>query len=121
MRVFRHLSPRWAGGNRRHLAAVLLAVWAMLGQTLIPAFHHHDGGLAGWHQAGGSDLPGQDGDDDCPICQAAHTIGTAALPGGLALHELMPAALPWPMSGQTGHPGRHRNDRPRQRAPPSPI
>ena len=101
--------------------AALFAVWAVLAQAFIPAFHHHDGPIGGWHQQGGSDQPDQDDDDDCPICQAVHAIGTAVLPGAPSHHILVAVVLRTGVPDAPGPVDRRKTDRPRQRAPPSLI
>ena len=101
--------------------AALFAVWAVLVQALIPAFHHHDGVIGGRHEQGGSDQPDQDDDDDCPICQVAHAIGTAVLPGAPSHPILVAAVFRSVLPDLPGPVDRRKTDRPRQRAPPSLI
>ena len=108
------------------MMAALFAVWAVLAQAFIPASHHHDGPVGGWHQQGGPDRPNQgqpdqDGDDDCPICQAAHAIGTAVLPGAPSHPILVAAVFRTVIPDLPGPIDRRKTDRPRQRAPPSLI
>ena len=101
--------------------AALFAVWTVLAQAFIPAFHHHDGPVGGWYQQGGSNQPDQDDDDDCPICQAAHAIGAAVLPGAPSHHVLVAAVFRTVIPDLPGSIDRRKTDRPRQRAPPSLI
>ena len=107
--------------HRRHLMAAFLAVWAVLAQAFIPVFHHHDGPITGWHQQRGSDQPDQNDDDDCPICQAAHAIGTAVLPGAPSHHVLVAVVFRSVLPNLPNLIDRRKTDRPRQRAPPSLI
>ena len=100
---------------------VVLAVWALLGQAFIPAFHHHDGPVGGWHGKAGPGQSDQDDEDDCPVCQAAHAIGSAVLPGEPSSHLPVPVALPPPAPESPAFGGRRRTGRPRQRAPPPVI
>lgn len=104
--------------RQRRLLAIAFAVWAVLSQAFIPAFHHHDGVIGGWHQQNGSNQPDQDGDDDCPICQVAHAIGAAVLPVPPSHYILEPVILGMGVPDLPGHIDQHKNDRPRQRAPP---
>jgi hypothetical protein len=100
------------------MMAAFLAVWAILAQAFIPAVHHHDGMIGGWHQQGGSNQPDQDDNDDCPICQAAHAIGTAVLLGAPSSPILVAMVFRTVLPDLPGHIDRRKTDRPRQRAPP---
>lgn len=108
-------------GYGRHCMVVVLAVWAVLAQAFIPAFHRHDGPVTGWHQQSGSDQPDQDGGDDCPICQAAQAIGATILSAPPSPPILVPVVLRAGIPEPPGYMDRRETFRPRQRAPPSLI
>ena len=107
--------------RRWRLLAIAFAIRAVLGQAFIPAYHPHGGAIDGGYRQDGSNQPDQDGDDDCPICQAAHAIGAAILPAPASHPVLAAVVLRTSIPEPPGHIDRRKADRPRQRAPPSLI